>query len=134
MKKNGFIFLLVANFLLAGCQTEPPPASKAKFVGISAKEFTVKVTCSDPTTRFMGSIVNDGETDHLVGMSSGVYQISGHEIVCEFKKTDQAGRLSLTISSNGKTLGNSSTDAYFGGVRVELLFAPPEEKTLFTTF
>ena len=86
MKNIALIFLLAANFLLAGCQTGPPPVPKAKFVGIPAKDFTVTVTCSDPTTRFIGFIVNDGELDHLVGMRSGVYQISGHEISCEFKK------------------------------------------------
>jgi hypothetical protein len=134
MKKNGYIFFLALGLGLAGCQTPPPPLPAAKFQGIPAKNFTVTVTCSDPTTRFMGGITADGETDHLVGMNCGTYQTSGHEILCEFRKTDSAGRLTITISSEGKSLGSSTTDAKSGGVRADLFFVPPQERTSFTTF
>lgn len=134
MKHFAVLSLLASVFFLSGCETEKPTSTAAKFTGIPPKALTVTVTCSDQNTRFMGSITTDGETDHLVGMSSGTYQTSGHEIFCEFKKTDKCGRITLTVSSNGKKLGNSSTDEDFGGVRADLFFAPPKEHALFTTF
>ena len=134
MKKIAALLLLTLNLILAGCQTVPPTPPSTKFAGIPAKDFIVTVTCSDPATRFVGSIETDGVADHLIGMSTGIYRVSGHEIICEFKKTDAPGRLTLTVTSGNQSLGNSTTGARFGGVRAELFFVPPQERTLFTTF
>ena len=134
MKTTASIFFLAAALALAGCKTEPPPTVAAKYTGIPSKNLTVVVTCSDPTTRFMGCITTDGGADHLIGMSSGTYQTSGHEITIEFKKTDKPGILKLAVSSEGKSLGTCTTAENLGGVRAELLFAPPQEHALFTTF
>jgi hypothetical protein len=134
MKTSTVLFLFAIALLLDGCQSAPPPSPAAKFIGLPAKSLTVTVTCSDPRTRFMGCIETDGEADHLVGMSSGTYQTSGHEISIDFKKTDKPGILKLSVSSDGKSLGNCSTAESLGGVRAEFFFVPPKEHTLFTTF
>lgn len=134
MKTPANIFLLAVGVALAGCKSEPPPTVASKYVGIPPKNLTVIVTCTDPMTRFMGSITTDGETDHLVGMSTGTYQTSGHEILIEFKKSDKSGAIRLSVSSGGRELGNCVTRENYGGVRADLLFAPPAEHSTFTTF
>ena len=68
-------------------------------------------------------------------MGGGTYHASGHEVVCAFRKTaGVAGKISLAVSRAGVRLGDSSTGDKNGGVRAELLYAPPEEHALFTTY
>jgi hypothetical protein len=121
--------LAVAAF--AGCATEN---SVQKYSGISPKEVTVTVTCSDPNTRFGGTIITDGQAEHWIGIGSATFHASGHNIMCQFRKTADAGRLSLAVSRAGVPLGDSSTDDKFGGVRAELVSASPQESVLFTTY
>ena len=124
---------LIAVVALAGCATPPPPPKS--FAGIAPSEFTVTVTCSNPTARFTGMIVADGQCENWVGIGGGTYHATGHEVVCAFRKTaGVAGKISLAVSRAGVRLGESNTDDKNGGVRAELLYAPPEEHALFTTY
>ena len=85
--------------------------------------------------RFDGTIVSDGHTEHLSGVGSGIFHISGHEITCAFKKAGAIGRISLSISeTGGDHVGDANTDEMNGGVRAELLYTPEQRHILFTSF
>lgn len=125
------LFSLVCVAMLVGCATQNPVR---KYSNTSPTEVTVTITCSDPTTRFGGTIIADGQAEHWIGIGSGTFYATGHEILCEFRKTADAGRISLAVSSAGVHLGDSSTDDKFGGVRAELIATPPKEVVMFTTY
>ena len=133
MKTIPTLLALTAAVALAGCATPPPP--QRDFAGIAPTDFTVTVKCSEPTMRFTGMIVSDGQCENWVGIGGGTYHASGHEVVCAFRKTTGvAGTISLAVSGADGPLGNSSTDGKCGGVRAELLYAPTKERALFTTY
>ena len=133
MKTFCSLLALIAAVALAGCATPPPP--QRDFAGIAPTDFTVTVKCSEPTMRFTGMIVSDGQCENWVGIGGGTYHASGHEVVCAFRKTTGvAGQISLAVSRAGVRLGDSTTDGKSGGVRAELLFAPTQEHALFTTY
>ena len=101
---------------------------------MSATDIVATVSCSDPGMRFTGTIVSDGHVQKYSGVGSGTYHASGHEIVCSFKKLEADGRISLAVSEAGHQEGQSSTPDKFGGVRAELMRAPMEQSSVFTTF
>ena len=131
MKTIPSLLAVIAVTIFVGCST----ASRHRdFTGIPATDFTVSVKCGEPNMRFTGTIVSDGHTEHLSGLGSGTFHISGHEVICAFKKTDAAGRISLTISKGDTHVGDAISDETYGGVRAELLYTPEQRHTLFTSF
>lgn len=94
----------------------------------------ITVTCSNPDTRFTGSIVTDGHAVQAGGTGRATFHATGHEFVCSFKKADPAGQISLSVSEAGKELGNSNTGEKFGGVRAEFVRSLLVQSDLFTTF
>jgi len=122
---------IIAMTILVGCRTV---SRHRDFTGVPATDFTVSVTCGEPSMEFTGTIVSDGQTEHLSGTGSGTFQISGHEVVCVFRKSDPAGRIALKITKAGELVGQAMTDVTNGGVRAELLYTPEQQHTLFTSF
>ncbi len=131
MRTTTLLLALIAAAIFAGCSTT---SSHHDFTGIPAADFTVAVTCGEPSTRFSGTIVSDGKTEHLSGTGRSTFQVSGHEIVCAFKKVDAVGRIHMKITKAGGLVGEATNDEKFGGVRAELLYAPDQRYTLFTSF
>lgn len=131
MKVITFLSALIAVAFLAGCSTT---SHRRDFSGIPATDFTLCVTCGEPSIRYTGTIVSDGHSELVSGKGNGTYYISAHKIACSFKKTDADGRISLAVSEAGKTQGSSSTISRFGGVRAEVLRTPSEQHDVFTTF
>ena len=131
MKTIPALLAVIAATILVGCSTT---SSHRDTAGIPATDITVSVTCSEPTMRFTGTIVADGHTERFSGTGSGTFHASGHELVCSFKKTGDAGRISLAVSESGKTLGSSSSVEKLGGVRAELLHTLMARQEVFTTF
>ncbi len=131
MRTTILLLALVAAAILSGCSTV---SSHHDFTGIPAADFTVTVTCGEPSTRFSGTIVSDGKTEHLSGTGKSTFQVSGHEIVCAFKKVDAVGRIQMKITKAGGLVGEAITDEKFGGVRAELLYTPDQRHTVFTSF
>ena len=131
MKRLTPLMAVLAAALVTGCSTT---TSQRSFTGIPATDFTVSVTCGEPTVGFAGTIVVDGHTEPYSGTGSGTFQIRGHEIVCAFKKTEAPGRITLRITKAGELVGEASTDEAHGGVRAELLYIPNQRRTSFTSF
>jgi len=131
MKTIPLLLAVIAMTILAGCGTT---SGHRDFTGIPATDFTVSVTSGEPSMRFTGTIVSDGRTEHLSGTGSSTFHVSGHEVVCAFKKADLAGRMSLKITKAGDLVGEAHTDEIHGGVRAELLYTPEQKHTLFTSF
>lgn len=130
MKTTTSLLALIAAVVLAGCSTT---SSHRDFSGMQMTDIVVTVTCSNPDTRFTGTIVADGHSVQLGGTGHGAFHTTGHEFVCSFKKTDPDGRISISVSEAGKELGNSSTGERFGGVRAEIMRTPMEQHDIFTT-
>jgi hypothetical protein len=131
MKTIPSLLALFVTTILVGCSTKSPHRD---FTGLPATDITVSVTCSEPSMRFTGTIVSDGQTEQLSGTGSATFHASGHEFVCSFKKAGDEGRISLAVSEAGKNLGGSETGCKRGGVRAELLRIPGERHDIFTTF
>ena len=129
MKTIPTLLALIAAAAFAGCSTTP---SHHAYSGPTT-DIVVTVTCSNPDTRFTGSIVTDGHAVQSGGTGHATFHATGHEFVCSFKKTDPAGRISISVSEAGKELGNSSTGEKFGGVRAEVLRTPMVQHDIFTT-
>ena len=131
MKSIRLFLTLVAVTVLLGCSTTP---ASRNFSGIPATEILVTISCSEPSMRFTGTIVSDGQSEQLSGTGSATFHATGHEIICSFKKADVDGRISISVSEAGKNLGSSSTPQHLGGVRAEILRTSSKQHTLFTTF
>ena len=123
------LFILTATWL-SGCSTIHPHHD---YSGIPATNIVVTITCSEPKTRFDGTIVCDGVSQLLSGVGSGSFSVSGHEFFCSFRKLDTPGSIAISVSEAGHSLGNSSTEAPSGGVRAEIFRTPLQYHTLFTT-
>jgi hypothetical protein len=87
---------------------------------LAPTDYTVVVSCSEPTMRFTGSIVSDGHPLVLYGTGIGTYRVRSRTIVCSFEKTQADGQISLAVSNAGQALGWSSTPARLGGVHAEI--------------
>lgn len=132
MKTTPSLLAVITVTIFVGCSTT---SRHRDFSGIPATDFTVSVTCGEPSLGFTGTIVSDGHTEHLSGIGKGIFHTSGHEITCAFKKSEPRGRISLSISkTGGDHIGDAITDETNGGVRAELLYAPDQRRTLFTSF
>ncbi len=131
MKFLKALLAVLAACTLVGCNTT---SSHRDFGGLPATEITVSVKCSDPNTKFSGTIVTDGRTAHFSGAGSGTFNAKGHEFVCSFKKADADGQISISVSEGGKILGSTSNSERFGGVRSEVLRSRSVNHTLFSTF
>jgi hypothetical protein len=131
MKTIKSLLTIIATTLLFGCATTP---RHGDFSGMPATDITVTVSCGDPGMTFTGTIVSDGHSEQLSGAGSATFHATGHEFVCSFRKTGVAGRISISVSEAGESLGSSSTTDEFGGVRAELLRTPSRRHTIFTTF
>jgi hypothetical protein len=129
MKKTKVIFAVMAAALLTGCSH---PSMQRVYSGPTT-DVVVTVTCSNPGTRFTGSIITDGRAEPSGGTGQATFHATGHEFVCVFKKTDPDGRISISISEGGREVGNSSSGEKFGGVRAEMLRTLTEQHTIFTT-
>ena len=130
MKTIPTLLALIAAAVLAGCSTT---SSQRAYSGPKT-DIVVTVTCSNPDTRFTGSIVTDGHAVQSGGTGHATFHTTGHEFVCSFKKTDPDGRISISVSEACKELGNSSTAEKFGGVRAEFVRALMARSDIFTTF
>lgn len=117
--------------LVSGCTAT---TGQREFTGIKATSFTVSVACDEPTMGFGGTIVSDGHTEPFSGTGSATLQVSGHEVVCAFKKTHAPGRITLRITKGGELIGEATTDEAHGGVRAELLYIPNQRRASFTSF
>src|SRR6516162_8150163 len=122
-----FLPILLA-VVLAGCSTQPPHHD---FSGMPQTKIVVTVSCSNPDTKFDGSIVSDGHPVHLSGTGHGTFHATGHELVCSFKKDGSDGQISISVSEDGTNLGNSNISTRFGGVRAEIVRTPMERHDTF---
>lgn len=125
----------IALLALAGCRTAPTShASKHDFSGIPATIFSVSVS-GTAGLKFTGSMMADGQTQEVSGTVPAQYEVTAHELICSFKKTDAEGSMALAVSEpNGGVQGRCNTPKPWGGVRVEILRTPSRQHTLFTTF
>ena len=87
-----------------------------------------------PGLIFTGKLVTDGATREVSGTVPATYQVSAHELVCSFKKTEALGNIALKVSEGDKDLGSSNSRTRYGGVRAEILRAPSARSTVFTGF
>lgn len=131
MKTLTSLLSIVTTALLFGCATAP---RHHDYSGMPVTHIVVTVSCSAPDMKFSGTIVSDGSTEQLSGTGTTTYYATGHEFVCSFRKTGVAGRISISVSEAGESLGSSSTPEQFGGVRAELLRTSAVQHTVFTTF
>jgi hypothetical protein len=123
--------------LLAGCESAPTSGSgpgPSAYYGVPATSIVATVTCSDPATKFSGTIVADGFTTEYSGTGSGTYRASGHKITCSFKKTTPGGQIKLSVTEDGQDLGNSTSSEKSGGVRGEIVNSRQGSYQVFTTF
>ena len=130
MKTIPSLLAVIAATILVGCSTT---SSQHAYSGPTT-DIVVTVTCSNPDTRFTGSIVTDGHAVQSGGTGHATFHATGHEFVCSFKKTDPDGRISISVSEAGKELGNSSTGEKFGGVRAEFVRSLLARSDVFTTY
>ena len=132
MKAMALLPAVIVTTIFAGCGTT---SSHRDYSDMPATDLMVTVTCSNPNTRFAGSIVTDGHSVPSVGTGHGTLHTAGHEFVCSFHKTDPDGQISISVSEAGKVLGGSTNAGHtLGGVRAEFLRTPLERHDIFTTF
>jgi hypothetical protein len=131
MKITASRFAIAAIVLLAGCSTT---SSHRDTAGAAKTDIVVTVTCSNPNTKFTGTIVSDGRSVQLGGTGHGTFHASGHELVCSFKKDDSKGGISISVSEAGRNLGNSTIATKFGGVRAEIVRTAKEQHDTFTAY
>ena len=125
------LLAIVTAILLAGCRTN---SSNADSSSIAKTHIVVTVTCSNPDTKFTGTIVSDGHSVPLHGTGHGTFNASGHQLVCSFKKDASDGQISISVSEAGKDLGNSSIATKFGGVRADIVRTAMEHHDTFSAF
>lgn len=130
---KNFLIIPALAAVLAGCATSPQPTA-ADYSLVPAVQYVVTVTCSDPTTKFSGTIVADGQSTHYSGIGKGSYPAAGHVINCSFRKTTRDGQIILSISEAGKDLGYSTSSQKFGGVRAEISDTNKGTGQVFSTF
>lgn len=125
------LLTIVVALALAGCRTTSShPDSSA----IAKTHIVVTVTCSNPDTKFTGTIVSDGHSVQLHGTGHGAFHASGHQFVCSFKKDASDGQISISVSEAGKDLGNSSIARKSGGVRADIVRTAIEHHDTFSAF
>lgn len=118
MKTTITLLTTLVAVVLAGCSSTPPHRD---FSGTPNTEIVVTVTCSNPNTKFTGTIVSDGHTVQLAGTGHGTFHAKGHELVCSFRKDDSDGAISISVSEAGNNLGNSNIATRYGGVRADIV-------------
>jgi hypothetical protein len=118
-----------AAVVLAGCST---PSPHRDFSGMPKTEIVVTVTCSNPNSKFTGTIVSDGQPVQLGGTGQATFHAKGHELVCSFRKDGSDGAISISVSEAGNNLGNSSIATKYGGVRAEVVRTAMEHHEIFT--
>jgi hypothetical protein len=118
MKSIISLLTIVAAVLVAGCRTKSSPPDSS---GMAKTHIVVTVTCSNPDTKFTGTIVSDGHSVQLHGTGHGTFNASGRQLVCSFKKDASDGQISISVSEAGKDLGNSRIATKFGGVRADIV-------------
>src|SRR5262249_47037397 len=102
--------------------------------GSPAAKIDVTVSCSNPGTKFEGTIVSDGHSTSFKGSGCRTFHAAGHELICSFKKTGAVGQISISVSEAGNNLGNAYTGHEFGGVRAEIVRTAAAQCQTFTTF
>jgi hypothetical protein len=125
------ITAITAAAILMGCGTTK---SHRDYSGIPAAKIDVTVSCSNPATKFEGTIVSDGHSEPFNGVGSGTFHATGHELICSFKKTGGEGQISISVSEAGNNLGNAYTGQKFGGVRAEIVRTAVGPHQTFSTF
>ena len=123
------LLTISAAVALAGCSTTP---SHRDISGVAKTEIVATVTCSNPDTKFTGTIDSDGHLVHLGGTGRRTFHATGHEFVCLFKKDGSEGGISISVSEAGTNLGSSSIATKYGGVRAEIVRTGKEHRETFT--
>lgn len=95
-------------------------------------EIVVTVTCSNPSAKFTGTIVSDGQTVQLGGTGRGTFHAKGHELVCSFRKDGSDGAISISVSEADNHLGSSNIATKYGGVRAEIVRTAMEHHDTFS--
>jgi len=131
MKTTTSLLTILAAVFLAGCST---PSSHRDVSGMAKTHIVVTVTCSNPDTKFTGTIVSDGHSVQLAGTGHGTFRATGHELVCSFKKDGSDGGISISVSEAGNNLGSSNIATKFGGVRAEVVRKPTDLHETFSAF
>jgi hypothetical protein len=122
------ISLLAIAVVLAGCSTT---SSHRDDSGMAKTEIDIKITCTNPETKFTGTIDSDGHSVQLSGKGRGTFHATGREFVCSFKKDGTDGGMSISVSEGGNNLGYSSTATKFGGVRADIVRKGTDQRTTF---
>ena len=130
MKSTISLLTIVGAVVLQGCGTT---SSHRAGSGMAKTEIVVSVTCSNPNTKFAGTIDSDGHSVQLSGKGHGTFHATGQEFVCLFKKDGTDGRISVSVSENGNNLGYSSIATKFGGVRADIARTALRQHTTFTS-
>jgi len=131
MKTTRSLLIIIAGVALAACSTT---SSHRDSSGRAKTEIVVTVTCSNPGTKFSGTIVSDGHTVQLGGTGHGTFHAAGHEFVCSFKNDGSDGQISISVSEAGKNLGNSRIATKYGGVRADIVRTGLEQRDTFTAY
>jgi hypothetical protein len=122
---------VTAAAILIGCGTTQ---THRNLSGIPPAKIDVTVSCSNPATKFEGTIVSDGHSKPFNGVGSRTFHATGHEMICSFKKTGAEGQISISVSEAGNNLGNAYTGHEFGGVRAEIVRTAAGPHQTFSTF
>lgn len=130
MKMKSAISLVTILVVFGGCTTTAP---RRDVSGMAKTEIVVTVSCSNPNTKFAGTIDSDGHTVQLSGKGHGTFHATGQEFVCLFKKDGTDGRISVSVSEGGNNLGYSSIATKFGGVSADIARTAMHQHTSFTS-
>jgi hypothetical protein len=122
---------IAAAAIVMGCGTTQ---SHHDLSGSPTAKIDVTVTCSNPATKFEGTIVSDGHSRPFKGAGSRTFHATGHELICSFKKTGAEGQISVSVSESGNDLGNAYTGQEFGGVRAEIVRTAAQQHQTLGTF
>jgi hypothetical protein len=128
MKSTIMLLTIVSAVVFAGCSTT---SSRREVSGMAKTEIEVKITCTNPETKFTGTIDTDGDSVQLSGEGHGTFHATGREFVCVFKKDGTDGGMSISVSEGGNNLGYSSTATKFGGVRADIVRKGTDQRTTF---
>jgi hypothetical protein len=132
VKTITFILAMVAAAFLSGCTT---PTAHRDYSNTPPTAVEVSVKCSAPAMDFTGTIVSDGHWVKYSGTGHRTFHVTGHDIVCSFKKAAAAdGSISISVSEAGQDLGNSYSGNELEGVRAAILRTPSAQHTIFTAF
>jgi hypothetical protein len=129
MKTAITLLATLTTVVLAGCSST---SSHRDFSGTPTTEIVVTVTCSNPETKFSGTIVSDGHPVQLDGTGHGSFHAKGHELVCSFRKDGSDGAISISVSEAGNELGNSNIATKYGGVRADIVRTAMAHSETFT--